>query len=48
MGSVSTRVAARRAYTEVIAIGQSSGNTIYTLLATIGLGVLQELDNQLG
>ncbi len=41
------RAAARRAYSEVIAIGQASGNTIYTLLATIGLGILQEGDNQL-
>jgi LuxR family maltose regulon positive regulatory protein len=41
------RAAARRAITDVISIGQASGNTMYTLLATIGLGVLQEVDNQL-
>lgn len=41
------RAAASRAYTEVIAIGRASGNTIFTLLATIGLGALQETENQL-
>jgi len=41
------RAAASRAYTEVISIGQASGNIIFTLLATIGLGTLQEGDNQL-
>jgi LuxR family maltose regulon positive regulatory protein len=41
------RAAASRAYTEVITIGQASGNIIFTLLATIGLGGLQEADNQL-
>ena len=41
------RAAARQAYTEVISIGQASGNMIFTLLATIGLGVLQEAENQL-
>jgi LuxR family maltose regulon positive regulatory protein len=41
------RVAARRAYSDIVAIGQASGNTIYTLLATTGLGILQETDNQL-
>ncbi|MAT99270.1 MAG: LuxR family transcriptional regulator [Anaerolineaceae bacterium] len=41
------RAAARKAYNEVIAIGQASGNTVFTLLATIGLGHLQEVDNQL-
>jgi LuxR family transcriptional regulator, maltose regulon positive regulatory protein len=41
------RAAASRAYTEVISIGQASGNIIFTLLATIGLGSLQEADNQL-
>ncbi|HEX6555912.1 MAG TPA: LuxR C-terminal-related transcriptional regulator [Ktedonobacteraceae bacterium] len=41
------RAAARRAITEVISIGQASGNTMYTLLATIALGALQEVDNQL-
>jgi LuxR family maltose regulon positive regulatory protein len=42
------RAAAREAMTDVIAIGQASGNTMYTLLAMIGLGVIQEGDNQLG
>jgi len=41
------RAAASRAYTEVISIGQASGNTIFTLMATIGLGILQEGENQL-
>jgi LuxR family maltose regulon positive regulatory protein len=41
------RAAASQAYTEVISIGQASGNTVFTLLATVGLGVLQEGDNQL-
>jgi LuxR family transcriptional regulator, maltose regulon positive regulatory protein len=41
------RVAASQAYTEVISIGQASGNTVFTLMATIGLGILQEGENQL-
>jgi len=41
------RAAAKKAYTEVVSIGQASGNTIFTLLATIGLGGLQEGENQL-
>jgi LuxR family maltose regulon positive regulatory protein len=41
------RAAARQAYTEVISIGQASGNIIFTITATIGLGTLQEADNQL-
>jgi ATP/maltotriose-dependent transcriptional regulator MalT len=41
------RAAARQAYTEVISIGKASGNVVFTLLATIGLGTLQEADNQL-
>jgi LuxR family maltose regulon positive regulatory protein len=41
------RVAAGRAYTEVVSIGQATGNVIFTLMATIGLGVLQETGNQL-
>ncbi len=41
------RAAARRAYAEVIAIGQASGNIIFTIAATIGLGSLQEAENQL-
>jgi LuxR family maltose regulon positive regulatory protein len=41
------RAAARGAYTEVIAIGKSFGDSIYTLAATINLGQLQEADTQL-
>jgi LuxR family maltose regulon positive regulatory protein len=41
------RAAARRAYTEAIALSQASGNIIFTLMATIGLGNIQEADNQL-
>jgi LuxR family maltose regulon positive regulatory protein len=41
------RAAARQAYTDVIAIAQASGNTNFTVMATIGLGTLQEADNQL-
>jgi LuxR family maltose regulon positive regulatory protein len=41
------RVAASRAYSEVISIGQTSGNIIFTITAIIGLGRLQEADNQL-
>ena len=41
------RAAASQAYTEVVSIGQASGNAIFTLLATIGLGSLQEAENQL-
>jgi len=41
------RVAASQAYTEVISIGKSFGDSIYTLAATINLGQLQEAGNQL-
>jgi LuxR family maltose regulon positive regulatory protein len=41
------RAAARQACTEVIALSQASGNTIFTFMATIGVGLLQEADNQL-
>jgi len=41
------RAAAIQAYTKVISIGKSSGDSIYTLAATINLGQLQEADNQL-
>ncbi len=41
------RAAARRAYTEVIAIGQASGNTIFTLMAILALSSLLEAENQL-
>lgn len=41
------RAAARRAYTEVIAIGESFGDSVYTIAATINLGQVQEADTQL-
>jgi LuxR family maltose regulon positive regulatory protein len=41
------RAAAVQAYTEVISVGKSSGNSIYTTAATINLGQLQEADNEL-
>ncbi len=41
------RAAASQAYTEVISVGQASGNIVFTLMATIGLGILQEGENQL-
>ena len=41
------RAAAGRAYSEVIATGEASGNRVFTLMASIGLGHLQELDTQL-
>lgn len=41
------RVAARRALTEAISISQTSGAIFTTILATIGLGNVQEADNQL-
>jgi LuxR family maltose regulon positive regulatory protein len=41
------RVAASRAYTEVISISQASGNFMYTVMAATCLGMLQEADNQL-
>jgi LuxR family maltose regulon positive regulatory protein len=41
------RAAARRAYSEVMSIGQSSGNLVFTIAATTGLGNLQEAENQL-
>jgi ATP/maltotriose-dependent transcriptional regulator MalT len=41
------RAAASQAYTEVISIGKASGNVVFTLMATIGLGILQEADNHL-
>ena len=42
------RSGARQALTEVTAISAASGNTIYEILGSIGLGYIQELDNQLG
>jgi len=41
------RTAARRAYAEVIALSQAVGNIILYIGATIGLGTVQEADNQL-
>src|SRR5262249_57895567 len=41
------RAAASRAYTEVVSIGKASGNVVFTLGATIGLGILQEAENHL-
>jgi LuxR family maltose regulon positive regulatory protein len=41
------RTAARRAYAEVIALSQAVGNIILYIGATIGLGTIQEADNQL-
>ncbi|NHN28239.1 LuxR C-terminal-related transcriptional regulator [Paenibacillus agricola] len=41
------RAAASQAYTEAIGISQAIGHNIITIMATIGLGNLQEADNQL-
>ena len=41
------RVSARKAYSEAILISKASGNTISEIMASIGLGNIQELDNQL-
>lgn len=41
------RIAASRAFTAVIATGQSLRNSVYTIAATINLGQVQETDNQL-
>ena len=41
------RVAAGRAYTEALAASQAIGHFIITLMATLGLGHIQETDNQL-
>lgn len=41
------RAAASRAYCDVIAMGESSGDSLYTLAATITLGQIQESDNHL-
>ena len=41
------RAAARRAYTEAISISQASGDIFTTILATLGLGYIQEAENQL-
>jgi LuxR family maltose regulon positive regulatory protein len=42
------RSEARQALTEVTTISAASGNTIYEILGSIGLGFIQETDNQLG
>ena len=41
------RAAARRAYSEAIALSQAAGESFTTILATLGLGNIQEADNQL-
>ena len=41
------RAAASRAYTEVISLSTSFADSIYTIAATLGLGQVQEADNQL-
>lgn len=41
------RIEARKAYDEVISISQKSGNIINEIMASIGLGNVQEADNQL-
>jgi LuxR family maltose regulon positive regulatory protein len=41
------RVAARQALSEAIALSQAAGDVFTTILATIGLGIVQEADNEL-
>jgi LuxR family maltose regulon positive regulatory protein len=41
------RAAAHRAYTEAIALSQASGNSFFTVIATSGLGTVQEAETQL-
>ncbi|GLI05175.1 helix-turn-helix transcriptional regulator [Paenibacillus tyrfis] len=41
------RAAASRAYTEALSISRTIGHYMITLMATLGLGNIQELDNQL-
>ena len=41
------RSGARQALTEVTAISAASGNTIYDILGSIGVGFIEEMDNQL-
>ncbi len=41
------RAAAARAYAEAISISRASGNTVIDISATIGLGTVQETENQL-
>lgn len=42
------RAAAKRAFQEVITTGQATRNVVFTLLATINMGLLQENDTYLG
>jgi len=41
------RAAARQAFTEAIALSQASGDVFTTILSTIGLGQVQQAENQL-
>jgi LuxR family maltose regulon positive regulatory protein len=41
------RTAARQALTEAISLSQAAGDIFTTILATIGLGIVQEADNEL-
>jgi ATP/maltotriose-dependent transcriptional regulator MalT len=41
------RAEARQAYIDVISVAQASGNLTFEVMATIGLGNMQEVDNQL-
>lgn len=41
------RAAAREAYTEILSLGKASGDSIYTIAATVSLGQIQETNNQL-
>jgi LuxR family transcriptional regulator, maltose regulon positive regulatory protein len=41
------RAEARGAYTEAISMSQASGNVVSDIMASIGLGVIQEMDNEL-
>jgi LuxR family maltose regulon positive regulatory protein len=41
------RASARQAYTEVISISKSFGDSVYATAATLGLGQVQEVENQL-
>lgn len=41
------RTAAKEAYLEAIAMSEASGNRFVNILATTGLGIIQESDNQL-
>ncbi|HET8839826.1 MAG TPA: LuxR C-terminal-related transcriptional regulator, partial [Ktedonobacteraceae bacterium] len=41
------RAAASQAYTEIISLGKSFGDSIYTIAATVSLGQVQETNNRL-